>query len=82
MPIDELLELFKEKVLNEIEKFYTRPLQVQNEELITIDDACKFLKVSKVTIHKWKKIKLICSYRIGRRVYFKKTELLNSLRKG
>ena len=48
-------------------------------KLLSIEEACKLLLVSKVTIHKWKKRKLIRSYRIGRRIYFKKGEIIQAL---
>ena len=74
MPMTELLEL-----IEGLEK-YNRKDTIQTDELLNVEEACKFLRVSKVTIHKWKKRKLIVSYRIGRRIYFKKHELINSLR--
>lgn len=79
MPINELLELIEKRIINGIEKYYTKPPPTNTDELLSIEEACALLRVSKVTIHKWKKKKLITFYRIGRKIYFKKTELLNSL---
>jgi len=79
MPMTELLELIEEKIFKGLEK-YNRKDTIQTDELLNVEETCKFLRVSKVTIHKWKKRKLIVSYRIGRRIYFKKHELINSLR--
>ena len=80
MPMEELLELIEEKIFNGLQKFNKIPQPIQTEELMSIDETCTFLRVSKVTIHKWKKQKLIVSYRIGRRVYFKKQELIKAMR--
>jgi excisionase family DNA binding protein len=77
---DELLKVIRESVKGEIEQFANGMAANQKEELISIDEASVLLHVSKVTIHKWKKGRLIQSYRIGRRIYFKKNELLDSMK--
>ena len=79
MPMTELLELIEERIFKGFEKYNKKPVPIQTDELLNVEEACKFLRVSKVTIHKWKKKKLITSYRIGRRIYFKKYELIKSL---
>ena len=82
MPISELCELIKKSVAesfsNEL-KLFLKDSTKEQEPLLKIEEACQLLKVSKVTIHKWKKQNKIQSYRIGRKIYFKKSELLNSL---
>jgi len=82
MPISELCELIKKSVAdsfdNELKSFLKNSMK-EDEQLLKIEEACQLLKVSKVTIHKWKKQNKIRSYRIGRKIYFKKSELLNSL---
>ena len=82
MPISELLELIKKSVAesfdNELKTFLKNSIK-EEEQLLKIEEACVLLKVSKVTIHKWKKQNKIRSYRIGRKIYFKKSELMNSI---
>lgn len=51
------------------------------EELLSPTETMQYLKVSRSTLFSWKKTKLIKGYRIGRKVYYKKSELL-SLFKG
>ena len=79
MPFSEFKELIEKMIDNGLEKYINKPAPAQKEELLSIEEACALLRVSKVTIHKWKKRRLILSYRIGRKIYFKKQELLNSL---
>jgi excisionase family DNA binding protein len=79
MPIEELLDLIEEKIIKGLEKNNNKPTPIQTDELLNVEEVCKFLRVSKVTIHKWKKKKLIVSYRIGRRIYFKKHELIKAM---
>lgn len=80
MPFDEFQERIEKMIDHSLEKFINKPSQTQTEELLSIEEVCALLHVSKVTIHKWKKRKLILSYRIGRKIYFKKQELINSMK--
>ena len=77
IPLSELLQLFGDMLDNKLQVSSTRK-QESEEKLMTVEQICAFLNVSKVTIHKWKKQKLLKSYRIGRRIYFKRAELLSA----
>ena len=79
MPLSELLEQIQVMLSKTLERFDNRPMQPPKDELMTIEQACLFLHVSKVTIHKWKKKKSIFAHRIGRRIYFKKHELMEAM---
>ena len=79
MPMEELLDLIEEKIFKSLEKFNKKPPPIQTDELLNVEQTCALLGVSRVTIHKWKKQKLIVSYRIGRRIYFKKHELIKAM---
>lgn len=52
---------------------------VSNDEHFNIQELAQFLKCSKVSVHKYKKIGLPF-YRVGRKVLFKKTEVLNFMK--
>jgi len=52
-----------------------------NEDYLDQREAAKFLRVSLPTIIRWKKEKKVPYYQEGRKVLFKKTELLNVLQK-
>jgi len=79
IPMDELLQLIENMIVNALERFIPKAPSTENDELLNINEVCELLHVSKVTIHKWKKKKLIKSYRIGRKIYFKRDEVLNSV---
>ena len=49
--------------------------------LMDMDEVISFLKVSKVTIHNWKKKGIIHSHKIGRKLYFKQAELMNAIKR-
>jgi excisionase family DNA binding protein len=50
-------------------------------ELLTLAEAAAFLRVSKVTIHKWLKEGKISTIRMGTRLRFKKDQLLSDFNK-
>jgi excisionase family DNA binding protein len=49
-------------------------------QLLKIEQVCELLKVSKVTIHKWKRLGIIPFHRISNRIFFKKEEVLQALK--
>lgn len=53
----------------------------KNHQLLSIDDMCKVFKVSRVTIHTWKKEGRIPYFKVSRRVYFDYDEVIKSLQK-
>lgn len=79
MPLNEFQELIEKMINDGLEKFSRKPIPVPTDELLSIEEVCTMLHVSKVTIHKWKKRKLIFSYRIGRKIYFKRQEVISCL---
>ena len=56
-------------------------LEMEEEKLLTQPEAIKFLKKSRQTLIKWRKKEIITSYRLGGRIYFKESELINALEK-
>ncbi|MEM4261092.1 MAG: helix-turn-helix domain-containing protein [Candidatus Woesearchaeota archaeon] len=80
--INELKEIISESVTSILCKNNYLNESVKNvDELIKIEEVSSLLRVSKVTIHKWKKMGLIPFYRISNKIYFKKNEIIESMRK-
>ena len=78
--LEELIMICINKVLDNYEIKDKR--QVQNkEEILTIEDVQELFKVSKVTIHKWKKKGLIPFYKMKKKVYFKRSEIFDDMSK-
>lgn len=46
------------------------------EEVLSVDEVCKRLNVSRTTVYEWRRSGKVPSHQIGRRVFFKKSELL------
>ena len=54
--------------------------QVFEEPTMTLDEACDFCKISRVTLYNWRKQGLVKVYGMGRRKYLFKSELIESLK--
>jgi excisionase family DNA binding protein len=78
----DLVLLIEKAVARAFEK---QPLSIipdpYHEDLIQAPHVAKLLNVSLSTVHTYKKLGIIPFHRIGRRVYFRESEVLASLRK-
>jgi excisionase family DNA binding protein len=53
----------------------------RDSDLLNMAETIELLKVSKVTIHNWKKAGIIKSHKMGRKLYFKESELLEAIKR-
>ncbi len=76
--VEELEELIRRCVRETLREDDTIKLQShdQGEEYLTAEEAAKFLKVSLVSLHNWKRDKGLPFYRLGRSVRFKRVDLI------
>lgn len=56
-----------------------KPDATFSEGLFTVDETLKFLKCSKQALWNWRKKGILPSYRMGNRVYYKKSDILAKL---
>ena len=49
------------------------------EELLTVEETLKFLKCSKQALWNWRNNGILPSYRLGNRVYYKKSDIFSKL---
>ena len=81
---EELKKLIKDSVTDVLkfqkESYSKQTPPNQNDELIRLSEAARLLKVSKVTVHTWKRKGLIPFYRISNKIYFKRNEVISALR--
>jgi len=78
--VEELKDFISKSVTTGIQNFLSQENEKQ-DQLINVEEVTRLLNVSKVTVFKWKKEGRIPFYRIGRRIFFKKQEVLDSLKK-
>lgn len=72
---NDLRELLEEMIPTE--RVNTPEIKESNdEELYTTEEACKILKCSKPTLHRWKKENIVNHIRIGNNIRYKKSDLM------
>jgi len=78
VPVESLLEPFKDIVRRELEAHFSK--NEEEEQLLSREEARKIFipSVSKVTLIKWERLGLLYSYRIGGRIYYKRSEVILS----
>jgi len=77
---ERLTELIKEGVKSQLDDF-KETLQTHNpDELLTRIQTCKFLQIDSSTLWAWTNKGKVLAYGIGNRRYYKKAELLESLK--
>jgi len=79
LSISDLEQIITRIVKNELKEFRENSSTYNNEELLTRSEACSLLKINMTTLWNWSRKGKIVSYGIGNRVYYKKSELLESL---
>ena len=79
--IAESKESFKSilsEILSEIDFNSKITAHQEQDQLLTIEEAAQLLNVSKTTISEWKKNGIIPFIRLGKRVYFERSKLLQA----
>jgi hypothetical protein len=80
LKVEDLIGLIADRIMSLLLlKTQEKTNEPQPEDLLSIEDIQKIFNVSKVTVHKWKKKGLIPFYKMNRKVYFKKSEVINSM---
>lgn len=81
IPIYNGEELFKElaELRNELKEFSQNFKPNEKEELLTREQTCLLLKISLPTLWQWSRNEKLKSYRLGNRVYYKRSEIYLSL---
>ena len=75
-----LAELIKDGVKSQLDDF-KKDFQTNNiDELLTREQTCEFLQIDSSTLWHWTNKGRVLAYGIGNRRYYKKSELLESLK--
>ena len=77
----ELKKLISDTIKENLSGFTNPTIEITHNDLIKIDEVCRILNVSKVTVFAWKKRGLLPFYRISNKIYFKKDEIIQALKK-
>lgn len=77
---EQLSDLITESVKKQLQDFKTDLSKQQaSEDLLTRDQACKFLKINSSTLWAWTNKGKVIAYGISNRRYYKRSELLECL---
>ena len=74
---EHILNRFDSKLKLYFNKKVTSTKEV--EELLTVEETIEFLKCSKQALWNWRKSGILPSYRLGNRVYYKKSDIFKKL---
>ena len=77
---EELTDLIRVTIFDCLNPAQAKELE-KNNDLLKIEEVCKILQVSEVTVHKWKKMGKIPFHRISNRIFFKRSEIHQALKK-
>lgn len=77
---ERLTELIKDGVKSQLEDFKEILQTQKSDELLTREQTCKFLQIDSSTLWAWTNKGKVKAYGIGNRRYYKKAELLESLK--
>lgn len=80
LTVDDLLSRVREIVLEVVKQNQEEKLQAT---LLSASEACQLFKpkISKATLHEWTKRGLIPVYRIGGRIFYKYSEVIDSAKR-
>jgi len=75
---------FKESIRSIIKELMPQQKKISyklpsTDELLTVEETLKLLKCSKQALWNWRKNGILPSYRLGNRVYYKKSDIFNKL---
>lgn len=75
--VDEIVHKIDSAIAAHLDKAEASP--EQKEELFTVEETIDFLKCSKQALWNWRKSGILPSYRLGNRVYYKKSDIFKKL---
>ncbi|MGS2725262.1 helix-turn-helix domain-containing protein [Psychroserpens sp. BH13MA-6] len=75
----ELKELISDTLDKKLEQLQTTTSTKSEEDLMTVEETLKLLKCSKQALWNWRKNGILPSYRVGNRVYYKKSDIYDKL---
>ncbi len=79
LSIEQLQNIINDAVKSGIER--TAPTQTDATKLLTRKEVCELLSITAPTLHEWTKTGIVAAYKVGTRVRYKHSEVLNTLQR-
>ena len=79
LSLEDLSTMIRQSVATELQKvsnFISPTPKDESEKILTREEVCKLLKVSTTTLFNWNNDKILENHKVGRRVYYKKSDVL------
>ena len=80
VPLEVMANTIREILVSELQKvkelISLTPKEDDSDKILTREEVCKLLKVSLTTLFNWNNDKTLVNYKVGRRVYYMKTDVL------
>jgi excisionase family DNA binding protein len=79
LSVEDLSTIIRQSVASELQKvsnLITKTPIDDSDKILTREEVCKLLKVSLTTLFNWNNDKTLVNYKVGRRVYYMKTDVL------
>lgn len=80
VPLEVMASTIREIVVSELQKvkelISLTPKEEDSDKILTREEVCKLLKVSPTTLFHWNNDKTLVNYKVGRRVYYRKSDVL------
>jgi excisionase family DNA binding protein len=77
--LEDMANTLREIVASELQKvksLLTETPKDDSDKIMTRAEVCKLLKVSNTTLFNWNNDKILVNYKVGRRVYYKKSDVM------
>ena len=78
--LEDMANTIREIVASELQKVKGLIIPTPKDDsdnIMTREEVCKLLKVSNTTLFNWNNEKILVNFKIGRRVYYKKEDVIN-----
>ena len=79
LSIEQLQNVINNAVQTGLAQF--KPTQPEQTNLLTRKQVCEILNITAPTLHEWTKNGTVTAYKVGTRVRYKQTEVLNTLQR-
>jgi predicted DNA-binding transcriptional regulator AlpA len=79
LSVEDLSTMIRQSVATELQKvsnFISTTPKDDSDKILTRKEVCELFGVTEATLFNWNNEKILVNYKVGRRVYYKKSDVL------
>lgn len=76
MTAQELTDMNRQLVMDTVSEMMRNAHQLNDDCLLTITQACEFMHITRATLNKWTKEKVLPHLKKGKRIFYKKSDIM------